>query len=80
MLIDMGHSLSCTAGWNSNLAKCGREAGLCVFVNKNSCHHDIVPSGTMATTVEALIDPVFLDSGASLMAVKGAMTGLCLIV
>ena len=53
------------------LAKCGREAGLGVFVNKNSCHNGTVPSGTMATTVEALIGPVFLDPGASLIAVKG---------
>jgi hypothetical protein len=79
MGLGTGHDLQCTIGSNRHLDKCGRAAGLDKFVNRNRNTKGIVPKGTMSATVEALIGAVFIDSGESLQAVKGAITGLGLL-
>jgi dsRNA-specific ribonuclease len=73
---EIGHNLSCSIGNNTNLAKCGHDAGLAKFINPNRSFATSatgvkdIPRRTMASTVEALIGAVFKDSGESLHAVK----------
>lgn len=66
-------------GTNRHLATCGCAAGLEQLINPNPYFEKggrVIPNGTMATTVEALVGAVWLDSGRNLKAVKRAMKGL----
>ena len=47
---------------NANLAATGDHHGIGQFVNNNPSQRGVVSAVTMATTVEAIIGAVFLDS------------------
>ena len=50
-------------GSNANLNTIGRQNGLDPFINNDpSCRGSVSPA-TMASTVEAIIDAVYCDSG-----------------
>lgn len=58
---------------NQNIAKIGFEKGLDQFVYKNPSQYGNVSPGPMASTVEALLGAVFLDSGEDIDAVRRVM-------
>ena len=61
---------------NVNLAQAGRVAGLDALVIGNPSQLGMVSDKTVATTVEALLGAVYLDSGKDIVAVKSAMRAL----
>ena len=61
---------------NNALATLGRSKGLDEHVIINPAQWGVVSNRTMATTVEALIGAVFLDSGLDINAVRAAMVNL----
>ncbi|KAF1985768.1 RNAse III [Aulographum hederae CBS 113979] len=48
---------------NNYLAQVGQDLELERYINNNRCQGSLISVGTMATTVEALVGAVFLDSG-----------------
>ena len=61
---------------NTNLSTIGRQNGLAAYVNTNPSQGGVISEKTLATTVEALLGAVYLDSGNDLNAVKSVMRAL----
>jgi ribonuclease-3 len=55
---------------NENLAQIGFSVGLNVYLLLNPAAQGLVPGRLMATTIEAIIGAVYLDSNRDLMAVR----------
>ena len=64
---------------NTNLARAGRIHGLDAHITTHPGHKGPVSNKTLATTVEAILGAIFLDSSKDLTAVKDAMEALGLI-
>ncbi|CAG8091727.1 unnamed protein product [Penicillium salamii] len=60
---EAGHKLLKKEACNANLSLRGKEFGLDHYMKNNTAHKGKVPSGTRATTVEALLGAVWIDSG-----------------
>lgn len=58
---------------NTNLARVGHECNLDAHIVTHPGHRSAISNKTLATTVEALLGAIFLDSGKDLEAVKTAM-------
>ena len=69
-----------TVGSNSNLNRIGRQCRLDHCIKDNPSNHGLVPPGTMATTVEAILAAVYHDSDSNIDSVKRVMSGLGLTV
>lgn len=54
----------------------GRQNGLQVYINNNPSQLGVVSDKTLATTVEAILGAVYLDSGKDLDIVKAVMRAL----
>lgn len=78
--IGRGNNLVSTIGSNANLAKVAREVGLDDHVILNPGHIGAVSDKTLATTVEAILGAVYLDSDKDMDAVKTAMSQLELTI
>ena len=79
--IERAYRILAEKGSNTNLDLIGRTNGLDTLINKNpSQEDDYVAPSTMASTVEAVIGAVYLDSGmesvARVMQNLGMMTKL----
>jgi ribonuclease-3 len=61
---------------NSNLRSVAMELELARFIEKNPSQPGAVPAGPMATTVEALVGAVFIDSGRNLDVAQSVMEEL----
>lgn len=61
---------------NTGLGKLGKDIGVDNLVYKNPSQRGDVSGKSRASTVEALLGAVFLDSGKSTDAVRGAMAEL----
>lgn len=59
-----------TRATNENLAQIGFSLGLNVYLHLNPAAQGVVPGRLMATTVEAIIGAVYLDSNRDLMAIR----------
>jgi ribonuclease-3 len=68
-----GNNLVSTIGSNINLAATAREAGLEEHVIVHPGHRGNVSDKTLATTIEALLGAVYLDSGKNIEGVSNAM-------
>lgn len=60
-------------GSNRNLNVVGRRNGLGKYVNKNPVQKGVVGLVTMATTVEAILGAVWIDSGYDIEEVRDVM-------
>lgn len=60
---EAGHKLLKKEACNENLSLRGKEFGLDQYMENNPAHKGKVPNGTRATTVEALLGAVWIDSG-----------------
>jgi ribonuclease-3 len=63
-----------TRATNENLAKIGFSLGLDAYIQLNPSAQGVVPERLMATTIEAIVGAVYLDSN------KDIMVSRCLIV
>lgn len=68
-------TLQSVAG-NTNLARVGDACGLASHIITNPGHRGAISNKTLATTVEAILGAIFLDSGKDLEAVKEAMQSM----
>jgi ribonuclease-3 len=64
-----------TFNTNPYLAAIGRNNGIEMFINKNPSQGGSVSIKTMATTIEAIIGAIYLDSN-SFVAVRAALARL----
>jgi ribonuclease-3 len=63
-----------TRATNENLAKIGFSLGLDAYIQLNPSAQGVVPGRLMATTIEAIVGAVYLDSNKDIMVLR------CLIV
>lgn len=54
----------------------GRQNGLEAYVNANPSQLGVVPNGTLAATVEAILGAVYLDTARDIDIVKAVMRAL----
>ncbi|KAJ5263819.1 hypothetical protein N7478_011424 [Penicillium angulare] len=59
-----------TRATNENLARIGFSLGLSAFIQLSPSAQGVVPERLMATTIEAIIGAVYLDSGRDIMVVR----------
>lgn len=71
-----GNNLVSTLGSNANLSDVARRVGLEDHIVVNPGHVGRVSDKTLATTVEAVLGAVYLDSGKGLDVVRLAMARL----
>jgi ribonuclease-3 len=69
-----GNNLVSTIGSNANLAIVARDAGIDQHVILNPGHIGRVSDKTLATTIEAILGAVYLDTAKDTEAVKRTMT------
>ncbi|KAK5085215.1 hypothetical protein LTR05_004495 [Lithohypha guttulata] len=63
-------------GTNEVLSLVGREQGVADIIVHNPCHGRSVPKTTLASSMEAIIGAVWVDSGKSLVDVRRVMQNL----
>lgn len=81
MNIGDGNKLRSTLTSNDTEGQAAHDAGLASFVVTNRGQRgQVVSTNTLATTLEAVLGAIFLDSGDDLAVVKAAMTALGLTV
>lgn len=59
-----------TRATNENLGQIGFSLGLDVYIQLNPSAQGVVPGRLMATTIEAIIGAVYLDSNKDIMAIR----------
>ncbi|KAJ5080947.1 hypothetical protein N7456_013657 [Penicillium angulare] len=67
-----------TRATNENLARIGFSLGLNAYIHLNPSAQGIVPGRLMATTVEAIIGAVYLDSNKDVMTIRRLILHLCI--
>lgn len=63
-------------GTNDVLSRRGREHGVADLVVRNPCQQHRGPKSTLASSMEAIVGAVWIDSGKSLEQVQKAMQNL----
>lgn len=75
-MVGVGNNLVSTVGSNARLAQTAREIGLGNHVILHPGHWGPISERTLATTLEALLGAIYLDSGKDMNEVKTSMTML----
>ncbi|KAJ5126326.1 uncharacterized protein N7443_009370 [Penicillium atrosanguineum] len=65
-----------TRATNENLAQIGFSLGLDVYIQLNPSAQGIIPGRLMATTMEAIIGAVYLDSNKDIMVIRRLIVNL----
>lgn len=68
-----------TRATNENLAQIGFSLGLDVYIQLNPSAQGVVPGRLMATTIEAIIGAVYLDSDRNMMTIHLLIIHLCIM-
>jgi ribonuclease-3 len=75
-LVEEGSERVKDLGRNKKLNEVAQASGLVKHVVKNPCQHGQVPQETAASTVEALVGAVYLDSGEDMEIVKKVLEAI----
>lgn len=75
-LLDVGHNRVKNLCRNTKLSQVAQRSGISSYITKNPCQSGLVPQETAASTIEALVGAVYLDSGEDISTVKKALKAI----
>lgn len=75
-LLAEGHNRVKNLCRNTKLSQVAQRSGVSSYITKNPCQLGLVPQETAASTVEALVGAVYLDSGEDISTVKKVLNAI----